>query len=47
MGAADDKSGIFEDPAFPRIFDYFDVGTVKWMLGELVKKTQLDGGTLY
>ena len=36
-----------EDPAFPRIFDHFDVSTVKWMLGELVKKTQLDGGTLY
>ena len=36
-----------EDPAFPRIFDHFDVGTVKWMLGELVKKTQLGGGTLY
>lgn len=36
-----------EDPAFPRIFDHFDVSTVTWMLGELVKKTQLGGGTLY
>lgn len=36
-----------EDPAFPRIFDHFDVGTVRWMLGELVKGQQLGGGTLY
>lgn len=36
-----------EDPAFPRIFDHFDVSTVRWMLEELVKKTQLGGGTLY
>ncbi len=36
-----------EDPALPRIFDHFDVSTVRWMLEELVKKTQLGGGTLY
>ena len=36
-----------EDPAFPRIFDHFDVSTVRWMLEELVKKTQLGGETLY
>lgn len=36
-----------EDPGFLRIFDHFDVGTVRWMLGELVKGQQLGGGTLY
>ena len=36
-----------EDPTFPRIFDHFDPNTVGWMLGELVKKQQLGGGTLY
>lgn len=36
-----------DDPAFPRIFDHFDVGTVKWMLGDLVRKQQLGGKPLY
>lgn len=35
------------DPAFPRIFDHFDVGTVRWMLGDLVRKQQLAGAPLY
>lgn len=35
------------DPAFPRIFDHFDAGTVKWMLGDLVRKQQLGGAPLY
>lgn len=36
-----------EDPTFPRIFDHFDVNTVSWMLGNLVKDQQLGGATLY
>ena len=36
-----------EDPAFPRIFDHFDVGVIMWMLDDLVKQQQLNGGTLY
>ena len=36
-----------EDPTFPRIFDHFDVNTVSWMLGDLVKNQQLGGATLY
>ena len=36
-----------EDPDFPPIFDHFDVSTVKWMLGELVRKQQLGGAPLY
>ena len=36
-----------EDPSFPKIFDHFDVGTVSWLLNDLVKKQQLGGGTLY
>ncbi len=36
-----------EDPTFPRIFDHFDVDTVSWMLGDLVKTQQLGGATLY
>lgn len=46
---ADDLAGFatLEDPSFPRIFDHFDPGTVGWLLGELVKKQQLGGGTLY
>lgn len=35
------------DEQFPRIFDHFDTATVKWLLGEFVKKQQLAGGTLY
>ena len=36
-----------EDPSFPRIFDHFDIPTVTWMLGDLVKQQQLGGATLY
>lgn len=36
-----------DDGSLPRIFDHFDVNTVKWLLGEFVKKQQLQGGTLY
>lgn len=45
---ADDMAAFaaLEDPAFPRIFDHFDVGVITWMLGDLVKQ-QLNGGTLY
>lgn len=36
-----------EDPSFPPIFDHFDLGTVKWLLGDLVRQQQLGGATLY
>ena len=36
-----EKFASLEDPAFPPIFDHFDVNVVGWMLGELVKKQQL------
>ena len=36
-----------EDPSFPPIFDHFDLGTVKWLLGDLVRQQQLGGDTLY
>ena len=36
-----------EDPSFPRIFDHFDVDTVKWLLGDLVRQQQLGGAPLY
>lgn len=36
-----------EDPSFPRIFDHFDVSTIKWLLGDLVRQQQLGGATLY
>ena len=36
-----------DDPAFPPIFDHYDPTTVQWLLGEIVKKQQLGGGTLY
>lgn len=39
--------GALDDGSLPRIFDHFDVNTVKWLLGEFVKKQQLQGGTLY
>ncbi|MFD0704053.1 aldo/keto reductase [Slackia equolifaciens] len=42
-----EQFATLEDPAFPRIFDHFDSNVVGWMLGELVKKQQLGGGTLY
>lgn len=35
------------DPAFTRIFDHYNADTVQWLLGEFVKKQQLNGGTLY
>ena len=36
-----------DDPSFPRIFDHYDPTTVRWLLGELVKKQQLGGAALY
>ena len=36
-----------EYPGFPPIFDHFDLGTVKWLLGDLVRQQQLGGATLY
>ena len=42
-----EKFASLEDPAFPPIFDHFDVNVVGWMLGELVKKQQLGGASLY
>ncbi len=36
-----------DDPAFAPIFDHFDVGTIRWMLEELVRKQQLGGAALY
>lgn len=36
-----------EDPSFPPVFDHFDLGTVKWLLGDLVRQQQLGGATLY
>lgn len=42
-----EKFASLEDPAFPPIFDHFDVNVVGWMLGELVKKQQLRGASLY
>lgn len=36
-----------DDGSLPRIFDHFDVNTVKWLLGEFVKNQQLQGGALY
>lgn len=46
---ADDLAAFttLDDPAFPRIFDHFDVGTVRWMLEELVRTQQLGGAPLY
>lgn len=35
------------DLGFTRIFDHYNSETVKWLLGEYVKKNQLAGGTLY
>ena len=42
-----DAIAALEDPYFPRIFDHFDVGTVRWLLHDLVKEQQLGGGVLY
>lgn len=36
-----------DDPSMPPIFDHFDVPTVKYLLGQFVKRDQLGGGTLY
>lgn len=46
---ADDlrEFATLDDPSFPRIFDHYDPATVKYLLGEYVKKNQLGGGTLY
>ena len=42
-----DAIAALEDPDFPRFFDHFDVGTVRWLLHDLVKEQQLGGGVLY
>ena len=46
---ADDMAAFaaLEDPAFPRIFDHFDLDTVKWLLGDLARDQQLQGASLY
>ena len=46
---ADDLAtfAALDDPSFPPIFDHFDVGTVRWMLEELVRDQQLGGAALY
>ena len=36
-----------DDGSLPRIFDHDDPKTIAWLLGEYVKKSQLDGGMLY
>ena len=36
-----------DNPSFARIFDHHDLPTVKWMLGDLVRKQQLGGAPLY
>ena len=36
-----------DDGSLPRIFDHDDPKTIAWLLGDYVKKNQLDGGTLY
>lgn len=41
------KFAYVKDPQFPKIFDHFDVNTVSWMLGDLVRKQQLNGEALY
>lgn len=41
------RFAALDDPSFPRIFDHTDPATIEWLLGEFVKKQQLDGGTLY
>lgn len=40
------KFATLEDPSFPKIFDHFDVNTVKWLLG-MVRDQQLGGAKLY
>lgn len=42
-----DRIAALEDPTFPRIFDHFDVGTVQWLLKDLVRDQQLGGAALY
>lgn len=41
------RFAALDDPSFPPIFDHLDPATAEWLLGEFVKKDQLDGGTLY
>ncbi|AWE42237.1 aldo/keto reductase [Actinobaculum sp. 313] len=36
-----------DDGTFPRTFDHYDPKVVQWLLGDLVKKQQLGGGSLY
>jgi len=46
----DDDLAAFQaldDGSFPRIFDHYDPNVVQWLLGDLVKKQQLGGGSLY
>lgn len=52
FGFALDAEGLaafatLEDPSFPPIFNHFDLTTVKWLLGNLVRQQQLGGATLY
>lgn len=46
---ADDMAAFraLDDLSFKRIFDHHDLPTIKWMLGDLVKKQQLGGAALY
>ena len=36
-----------DDGSLPRIFDHDDPALITWLLGEIVKKEGLGGGTLY
>ena len=36
-----------DDGSLPRVFDHDDPKTIAWLLGDYLKKNQLDGGTLY
>ena len=46
---ADDMAAFraLDDLSFKRIFDHHDLPTIKWMLGDLVKKQQFGGAALY
>lgn len=47
--SADDLAtfATVEDPSFAPIFDHYDVGTVRWLLENLVATQQLGGEKLY
>ena len=46
---ADDMAAFvaLDDPSFKPIFDHYDVGTVRWLLEDLVAQQQLAGAKLY